>query len=294
MKISMQALSVEVFATTLGNLSSILEKGLAHATQRKFDPAVLLAARLAPDMLPLTRQVQIACDLAKNSVARLAAQEPPRFEDNETSFEQLRLRIARVIDYLKSVPADALAGSETRDIRVPTGQRAYEFKGLEFLQPLELVGALPRGHPYVACLRARERVRRHALQVVDHARDTEAQLLEGGLVVLEARRLLSGEPRDGILGEVAGNLHLPRQRQHVGCQARSEQHCRVELALRGVRQSLLEDRGEISESGREHFHRERLHRDLHERVSLPSAGRSGPRAREFIRLRGPKVAPTEL
>src|SRR5438105_14050864 len=101
MKISMQALSVEVFATTLGNLSSILEKGLAHATQRKFDPAVLLAARLAPDMLPLTRQVQIACDLAKNSVARLAAQEPPRFEDNETSFEQLRLRIARVIDYLK-------------------------------------------------------------------------------------------------------------------------------------------------------------------------------------------------
>jgi hypothetical protein len=134
MKISMHALSVEVFTITLGNLSSILEKGLAHATQRKFDPAVLLAARLAPDMLPLTRQVQIACDIAKNSVARLAAQEPPRFEDNETSFEQLRLRIARVIDYLKSVPAAALDGSEARDIRVPTGQRAYEFKGLEFLQ----------------------------------------------------------------------------------------------------------------------------------------------------------------
>jgi hypothetical protein len=134
MKISMHALSVDVFANTLGNLSSILEKGLAHATQRKFEPAVLLAARLAPDMHPLTRQVQIACDIAKNSVARLAAQEPPRFEDNETSFEQLRVRIARVIDYLKSVPAAALEGSETRDIRVPTGQRAYEFKGLEFLQ----------------------------------------------------------------------------------------------------------------------------------------------------------------
>jgi hypothetical protein len=134
MKISMHALSVEVFANTLGNLSSVLEKGLAHATQRKFDPAVLLAARLAPDMLPLTRQVQIACDIAKNSVARLAAQEPPRFEDNETSVEQLRVRIGRVIDYLRSVPAAALDGSETRDIRVPTGQRAYEFKGLEFLQ----------------------------------------------------------------------------------------------------------------------------------------------------------------
>jgi uncharacterized protein len=134
MKISIHALSVEVFATALGNLSSILEKGSAHATQRKFDPAVLLGARLAPDMLPLTRQVQLACDLAKNSVARLAAQEPPRFEDNETSFEQLRVRIARVIDYVRSVPAGALEGSETRDIRVPTAQHAYEFKGLEFLQ----------------------------------------------------------------------------------------------------------------------------------------------------------------
>lgn len=134
MKNSMHALSVEVFTNALGNLSLILEKGLAHATQRKFEPAVLLAARLAPDMLPLTRQVQIACDLAKNSVARLAAQEPPRFEDTETSIEQLRVRIARVIDYLKSVPASALEGSEARDLRVPSGQRAYEFKGLEFLQ----------------------------------------------------------------------------------------------------------------------------------------------------------------
>src|SRR3989442_12874193 len=108
MKIPMQARPVEVFATPLGNLSSFLEKGLAHATQRKFDPAVLLTARLAPDMLPLTRQGQIACDLAKNSVARLAAQEPPRFEGNETSFEQLGLRLSRVIDYLKSLPADPL------------------------------------------------------------------------------------------------------------------------------------------------------------------------------------------
>src|SRR5205807_8925097 len=133
-KSSMQALWVQVFVATLGNLSSIVKKGLAHATQRKFDPGVLLAARLAPDMLPLTRQVEIACELAKDSVARLAAQEPPRFEDNETSIEQLRTRIARAIDYLKSVPASALEGAETRDIKVPTGQRAYEFKGLEFLQ----------------------------------------------------------------------------------------------------------------------------------------------------------------
>jgi uncharacterized protein len=134
MKISMHALSVEVFTHTLRNLSWILEKGATSAAQRKFEPAVLLGARLAPDMLPLTRQVQIACDIAKNAVARLAAQEPPRFEDTESSIEQLRARIARTIDYLESLPASALEGSETRDIKVPAGERQLEFKGLAFLQ----------------------------------------------------------------------------------------------------------------------------------------------------------------
>jgi hypothetical protein len=134
MKVSMHAMSVEVFVNALGNLSWILEKGANNAAQRKFDPGVLLAARLAPDMLPLTRQVQIACDLAKNSVARLAAQEPPRFEDTETSIEQLRTRIARTIDFIQSVPASALEGSETRDIKLPAGERTLEFKGLDFLQ----------------------------------------------------------------------------------------------------------------------------------------------------------------
>jgi hypothetical protein len=134
MKVSMHAMSVDVLAHTLGNLSWILEKAAASAAQRKFDPAVLLAARLAPDMLPLTRQVQIASDIAKNSVARLAAQEPPRFEDTETTIEQLRARLARAIDYLRSIPAAALEGSETRDIKVPAGERTFEFKGLEFLQ----------------------------------------------------------------------------------------------------------------------------------------------------------------
>jgi uncharacterized protein len=134
MKISMRALSVELFAHTLTNLSVILEKGAASAAQRKFEPGVLLAARLAPDMLPLTRQVQIGADLAKNSVARLAAMEPPRFEDTETTIEQLRARIARTIDFLHSVPASAFEDSETRDIRLPSGGRTLEFKGLEFLQ----------------------------------------------------------------------------------------------------------------------------------------------------------------
>ena len=85
-------------------------------------------------MLPLTRQVQIASDIAKNAVARLAGQEPPRLEDNESSIEQLRARIARTVDFLKSVPASALEGSETRAVEVPLGQRTLEFKGVDFLQ----------------------------------------------------------------------------------------------------------------------------------------------------------------
>ena len=134
MKVSMHALSAELFTHALGNLSFLLEKAAANAAQRKFEPAVLLAARLAPDMLPLTRQIQIAADIAKNSVARLAAQEPPRFEDTESTLEQLRARLARTIDFLKSVPASALEGSEGRDIKVPVGERTLEFKGLDFLQ----------------------------------------------------------------------------------------------------------------------------------------------------------------
>ena len=133
MKILMHALSVETFTHALGNLSLILEKAGANAAQRKFDPNVLLTARLAPDMLPLTRQVQIASDIAKNSVARLAGQQPPRFEDTESSIEQLRARIARTIDFLNSVPASALEGSETRDVKLPLGERTLEFKGADFL-----------------------------------------------------------------------------------------------------------------------------------------------------------------
>jgi hypothetical protein len=134
MKISVQALSIDIFTQTLGNLSVILEKGLAHATAKKFDSSVLVSSRLAPDMFPLAKQVQIACDLAKNSAARLAGIEPPRFEDNEKTIEELRARIARTIDYLKSIPAHALEGSEDRDIKVPAGERTLEFKGLAFLQ----------------------------------------------------------------------------------------------------------------------------------------------------------------
>ena len=134
MKISVHALSIDIFVQSLGNLSALLEKGAAHATAKKFDSAVLVTSRLAPDMLPLSKQVQIACDLAKNSIARLAGTEPPRFEDNEKTMDELQARIAKTITYLKSIPAGALEGSEDRDIKVPAGERTFEFKGLGFLQ----------------------------------------------------------------------------------------------------------------------------------------------------------------
>jgi hypothetical protein len=134
MKISVHTMSVDLFVKVLGSLSAVLEKGAAHAKERKFEPAVLLGSRLAPDMFPLTRQVQIAGDIAKNSVSRLAGQEPPRFEDTEATFEELHARIARTIDYLKSIPASAFEGAEMRDIRIKAGDRSLEFSGLGFLQ----------------------------------------------------------------------------------------------------------------------------------------------------------------
>jgi len=133
MKISVHAVSVDLLANTLANLSHLLEKGHAHAVARKYDPALLLAARIAPDMFPLTRQVQIATDMSKFGVARLAGVEAPKFEDKEQTFEELRARIARTIDFIKGVPAGALEGSEDRTIQVPSRGRTLEFKGLDYL-----------------------------------------------------------------------------------------------------------------------------------------------------------------
>jgi hypothetical protein len=134
MKISMYSMSVETFLPALATLSALLDKGLEHATEKKFDPAVLVNARLAPDMLPLSRQVQIACDIAKNGSSRLAGQEPPRFEDNESTLEELRTRVARTIEHLKRIPASAIDGSEDRDIKIPLRERTLQMQGLPFLR----------------------------------------------------------------------------------------------------------------------------------------------------------------
>ena len=134
MKISMYALSHDVFRKSLGQLQHVMEKGIANAKARSFDTSVLVGARLAPDMLPFSKQIQLTSDFAKNSMARLAGIDPPKFEDNETTMEELLARVKKTLEYIDTVPATALEGSETRDIRIPLRDRTVEFKGLQFLQ----------------------------------------------------------------------------------------------------------------------------------------------------------------
>lgn len=125
--------SAPVFRLSLGNLSAILEKAEAHCAERKIDPAFLLADRLSPDMLPFTRQVQIAADFAKNTITRLAGREPPRFEDDETSFAQLRERVARALAVVADVPAAEVDGSEERLIVLQIAGNERRFRGQDYL-----------------------------------------------------------------------------------------------------------------------------------------------------------------
>jgi hypothetical protein len=122
MALSMYTASVPVFQHMLRNLSHILDKADANAQARKFDPAVLMTARLAPDMLPFTRQVLIACDAAKNGVARISGVEAPKFEDNEASIAELKARIQKTLDYLATVPASAVDGTEDKEVTFPVGR----------------------------------------------------------------------------------------------------------------------------------------------------------------------------
>ena len=133
MTISMYTASVPRFSNTLKSLSEILTKAQAHAEARKIDPAVLLGARLYPDMFAFTRQVQIACDGPKGCVARLAGIEVPKHEDFETTFPELQQRIAKVVSFIESVPAEKIDGSEERRIVIPVRNEELVFTGLQYL-----------------------------------------------------------------------------------------------------------------------------------------------------------------
>jgi hypothetical protein len=134
MKISMYEASIPTFLHTLRVLRGILEKGAAHAETKKFDPSVLVASRLYPDMLPLNRQVQIASDAAKGAAARLAGVDPPKFEDTETTIAELIARVDKTIDYLQSFKPEQLEGTEDRTITINTPRQTFSFPGLIFLR----------------------------------------------------------------------------------------------------------------------------------------------------------------
>jgi hypothetical protein len=120
MPFSMHAASVPAFQQTLTALSAILDKAAAHCAAKKIDPTALTTARLYPDMLMFVKQVQLACDFAKNGVGRLTG-EAPKFPDEEKTFDELKARVAKTLDYVKSVkPADVDAGAD-KDVTFPIG-----------------------------------------------------------------------------------------------------------------------------------------------------------------------------
>ncbi len=133
MSLSMYDASAPRFAQMLRNLDAILAKAAAHAAAKKIDPAVLLGARLFPDMLPMVKQVQIATDHAKGAVARLAGAEVPRYEDTEQSLDDLRARAAKTIAFVESFSAAQLDGSEQRPIALRVGGKDWSFTGQDYL-----------------------------------------------------------------------------------------------------------------------------------------------------------------
>jgi hypothetical protein len=129
----MSAASVPAFTQTLGALSAILDKTAAHCAARKIDPATLLTARLYPDMLMFTKQVQLACDFAKNGVGRIVG-DPPKFPDEEKSFDDLKARIAKTLDYVKSVKGADIDAGAGKDVTFPIGpEKTMTLPGAQYL-----------------------------------------------------------------------------------------------------------------------------------------------------------------
>ena len=133
MTLSMYQASVPVFIRQLENLAHILAKGAAYAETRKIDPAVFLQARLAPDMFPLPKQVQIAADMAKSGSARLAGVELPKYDDNETTFPELQARIEKTLAFVKGFKPEQIDGSENREVTLKIAGDPITFKGEAYL-----------------------------------------------------------------------------------------------------------------------------------------------------------------
>jgi hypothetical protein len=133
MSLSIHQLSVGAFTRMLSNLAAILEKAKAHALEQKIEETVYTNARLAPDMLPLSRQVQIATDISKGAAARLSGVEPPAYEDKEQTFDDLIARVKRTIDYMKGLDAKNFEQAATREIVRPVSGEPHKFTGANYL-----------------------------------------------------------------------------------------------------------------------------------------------------------------
>jgi len=133
MSISMYQASVPRFVNILGNLSNILDKAQAFVDAKKLDATTLTNYRLFPDMLPMAKQVQIACDTAKGVVARLSGVEAPVYEDNEQTLADLKARIAKTIAFIKTMTPAQIDGTEDKAIVTKRGDKETHYKGMQFL-----------------------------------------------------------------------------------------------------------------------------------------------------------------
>ena len=133
MSISLYDVSIPIFTLSLNNLSAILDKAESHGEAKKVDPKVIPQARLIVDMLPLSAQVQIACDTAKGAAARLAGLEVPKHADTEATLDELKARVSKTLDFIKTVKREQFEGAETRDIVLQFPQTTLKFNGLNYL-----------------------------------------------------------------------------------------------------------------------------------------------------------------
>jgi hypothetical protein len=133
MTISMYQASVPTITHALANLASVLEKGAAHAEARKIEPGVLVESRLFPDMFALAKQVQIASDISKGGMARLAQVEAPAFEDNEKSFPELVARLRKTIAFLETIKPEQVDGSEGKTVTWKTRTATKSMEGMPYL-----------------------------------------------------------------------------------------------------------------------------------------------------------------
>ena len=133
MSFTMSSVALPSFVTTLGALSKILDKAAAHCEAKKIDPSVLLSMRIALDMLAFTKQIQLTCDFAKNTVGRLTT-EAPKFADDEKTIDELKARIAKTLDYVKSAKAADIDGATDKEVTFPIGpQQTMTLKGAQYL-----------------------------------------------------------------------------------------------------------------------------------------------------------------